>query len=125
MWVACRPDFFLPVRVLSRLFRRLVIVLLIAAHDAGKLAFFGEHAALADAVRRPARAAQAIGVGRLFEEAVRRAAGRARLSVPLHPPRRHLEPPADERSVRSRTIGSRARIDSRPCGSPRASSFAG
>ena len=48
-WVACRPNFFLPVRVLSRLFRRLVIEMLIAAHDAGKLTFFGEQASLADA----------------------------------------------------------------------------
>jgi hypothetical protein len=47
-WIACRPSFFLPVRVLSRLFRRLVIEMLIAAHDAGKLVFFGEHASLAD-----------------------------------------------------------------------------
>src|SRR5712664_1900482 len=48
-WVACRPGFFLPVRVLSRLFRRLFLERLIAAHKAGHLAFFGDHAALADA----------------------------------------------------------------------------
>ena len=48
-WIACRPDFFLAVRVLSRLFRRLVVEMLIAAHADGKLAFFGQHAALADA----------------------------------------------------------------------------
>jgi hypothetical protein len=73
-WIACRPSFFLPVRVLSRLFRRLVIEMLIAAHDAGKLTFFGDHASLADAGAFAALlAAQAIGVGRLFEEAVRRA----------------------------------------------------
>jgi hypothetical protein len=48
-WIACRPNFFLPVRVLSRLFRRLVIEMLIAAHDAGKLTFFGDHASLAEA----------------------------------------------------------------------------
>jgi Putative transposase/Transposase zinc-binding domain len=47
-WIACRPNFFLPVRVLSRLFRRLVIEMLMAAHDAGKLTFFGAHAALAE-----------------------------------------------------------------------------
>jgi hypothetical protein len=47
--VACRPGFFLPVRVLSRLFRRLFVEKLIAAHKAGHLAFFGDHAALADA----------------------------------------------------------------------------
>ena len=47
-WVACRPGFFLPVRVLSRLFRRLFLEKLIAAHKAGHLKFFGNHAALAD-----------------------------------------------------------------------------
>jgi hypothetical protein len=48
-WVACRPGFFLPVRVLSRLFRRLFLERLLAAHQAGRLQFFGDHAALADA----------------------------------------------------------------------------
>ena len=48
-WVSCRPGFFLPVRVLSRLFRRLFLEKLIAAHKAGELKFFGDHAALADA----------------------------------------------------------------------------
>ena len=47
-WVACRPGFFLPVRVLSRLFRRLFLEKLIAAHNAGHLKFFRDHAALAD-----------------------------------------------------------------------------
>ena len=46
-WVACRPGFFLPVRVLSRLFRRLFLEKLTAAHDAGRLKFFGDHARLA------------------------------------------------------------------------------
>ena len=48
-WVSCRPGFFLPVRVLSRLFRRLFLDKLAAAHDAGRLRFFGDHARLADA----------------------------------------------------------------------------
>jgi hypothetical protein len=48
-WVACRPGFFLPVRVLSRLFRRLFLERLLAAHEAGRLRFFGGHVALADA----------------------------------------------------------------------------
>lgn len=47
-WVSCRPGFFLPVRVLSRLFRRLVLEQLAAAHEAGRLHFFGAHAPLAD-----------------------------------------------------------------------------
>src|SRR5712692_1115441 len=48
-WIACRPGFFLPVRVLSRLFRRLVLEKLAAAHGAGDLQFFGKHATLANA----------------------------------------------------------------------------
>jgi hypothetical protein len=48
-WIAARPNFFLPVLVLSRLFRRLMLEKLAAAHDAGKLTFFGVHAHLADA----------------------------------------------------------------------------
>ena len=39
-WIACRPGFFLPVRVLSRLFRRLFLTQLQAAFDAGLLHFF-------------------------------------------------------------------------------------
>ena len=48
-WLSCRPHFFLPVRVLSRLFRRLVLEKLAAAHKAGHLRFFNDHAALANA----------------------------------------------------------------------------
>jgi hypothetical protein len=48
-WISCRPGFFLPVRVLSRLFRRLFLEKLIATHKANRLKFFGDHAALADA----------------------------------------------------------------------------
>jgi hypothetical protein len=46
-WVSCRPGFFLPVRVLSRLFRRLFLKKLMAAHEAGALTFFGTRAPLA------------------------------------------------------------------------------
>ncbi|MFY9327294.1 MAG: IS91 family transposase [Georgfuchsia sp.] len=45
-WVACRPGFFLPVRVLSRLFRRLFLAQLQQAFDAGQLQFFNALAAL-------------------------------------------------------------------------------
>jgi hypothetical protein len=47
-WVACRPGFFLPVRVLSRLFRRRFLEELTHAHRRGQLRFFGEYAGLAD-----------------------------------------------------------------------------
>jgi hypothetical protein len=45
-WISCRPGFFLPVRVLSRLFRRLFLENLVTAHDAGRLRFFGDHTPL-------------------------------------------------------------------------------
>jgi hypothetical protein len=48
-WVSCRPGFFLPVRVLSRLFRRLFLKMLDAAHATGRLNFFGDHAHLSNA----------------------------------------------------------------------------
>ena len=47
-WLSCRPGFFLPVRVLSRLFRSLFLKMLVAAHEADRLSFFGDHAGLAD-----------------------------------------------------------------------------
>jgi hypothetical protein len=50
-WVACRPGFFLPVRVLSRLFRRLFLEALEKAHADGELQFFGDLEPLRD---RPA-----------------------------------------------------------------------
>src|SRR6266436_5656007 len=46
-WIGCRPNYLLPVKVLSRLFRRLMLAMLLAAHDAGRLQFFGDHAHLA------------------------------------------------------------------------------
>jgi Putative transposase/Transposase zinc-binding domain len=48
-WIACRPRFFLPIRVLSRLFRRLFLTYLQEAFDAGKLRF----CASLEALREP------------------------------------------------------------------------
>ena len=48
-WISCKPGYFLPERVLSRLFRRLFSTKLIAAHQADKLRFSGELAGLAGA----------------------------------------------------------------------------
>src|SRR5205814_3161155 len=45
---ACRPGFFLPVRVLARLFRRLFLRELENAFGAGELRFFGKLANLAE-----------------------------------------------------------------------------
>ena len=47
-WIGCRPGFFLPVKVLSRLFRRLFLEGLVRLHKAGKLRFFGNLVGLTD-----------------------------------------------------------------------------
>jgi hypothetical protein len=48
-WISCKPNFLLPVRVLSKLFRRLMLEKLLTAHEAGSLQFLGAHAHLVDA----------------------------------------------------------------------------
>jgi hypothetical protein len=47
-WVSCRPGFFLPVRVLSRLFRRRFLEEIEKLYRGGTLRFFGEYATLSD-----------------------------------------------------------------------------
>ena len=48
-WIGCRPGFFLPVKVLQRLYRRLFLAKLATAHAAGRLQFFDALASLSDA----------------------------------------------------------------------------
>ena len=47
-WIACRKNFFLSVRVLSRLYRRFILEGLTKLHKAGKLQFYGDRAELVD-----------------------------------------------------------------------------
>ena len=47
-WIGSSEDFLLPVPVLSRMFRGKMLSMLKAAHDAGRLQFFGDHAHLSD-----------------------------------------------------------------------------
>jgi hypothetical protein len=54
-WVGCRPGFFLPVKVLSRLYRRLFLTSLQQAFDDGRLQFFTDLATLADPTAFAAR----------------------------------------------------------------------
>jgi len=61
-WVSCRPGFFLPVRVLSRLFRRLFLDQLRAAFEAGELGLFGALARLAEPAAFSRRLRQLRGV---------------------------------------------------------------
>jgi predicted Zn-ribbon and HTH transcriptional regulator len=96
-WVSCRPGFLLPVRVLSRLFRRLFLERLLAAHQAGRLSFFGDQARLGDAQSFAAylaplrRTEWVVYSKRPFggPEAV------LAYLVTLHPPRCHRQQPPD------------------------------
>jgi hypothetical protein len=47
-WISCRAGFFLSVRILSRLFRRLCLEYLVEAFDAGKVEFFSSLESLRD-----------------------------------------------------------------------------
>ena len=120
-WISSRPAFLLPVRVLGKLFRRLFLTRLIALHDAGRLAFFGTDGAPGRSPGLPAPpvAGPEEALGGLRQAALRRTGGGARLSVALHPPGRHLEPPAHRASTRAaspsatRTIAATAPTASR------------
>jgi len=52
-WISCRNGFFLSVRALSRLFRRLSLEKLVNAFDAGKMEFFSSLEPLQDEAERP------------------------------------------------------------------------
>jgi hypothetical protein len=105
-WISCRPGFFLPVRVLSRLFRRLFLEALVAAHAAGRLQFFSHHAPLADAQAFAAHLAPlrktewVVYSKRPFggPQAVLAYLARYthRVAI-LYPPGRHRQQPADRR----------------------------
>src|SRR5262249_40531235 len=83
-WVACRPNFFLPVRALSLLFRRLFLQKLKNAFGAGKLRSLTNLANLAEPHSSPART-RAPRLGGLRQATVRRPRAGAGLSRPLHP----------------------------------------
>jgi hypothetical protein len=94
-WISSRPAFLLPVRVLGALFRRLFLTQLIELYQAGRLAFFGTQAGLADR-RLFLRRLAAVRKKRFVVYAKPPFAGPcARLSRALYPPGRHLEPTSD------------------------------
>jgi Transposase zinc-binding domain/Putative transposase len=95
-WISCRPGFFLSVRVLSRLFRRLFLQQITTLHAAGRLRFFGDHARLSrrGAFARLSRTDAQARMDRLQQAPIRRPRRGVGLSLALHPPHRHLEQPA-------------------------------
>ncbi len=118
-WIGCRPKYLLPVKVLSRLFRRLMLEMLFAAHDAGLLSRRPRPPRRHGRIQGLSRAAASDQVVRLQQAAVRRAGAGAGLSVPLHAPGRDLQQPqriADASASRSgtRTTGSRGPAATKP-----------
>ena len=120
-WIACRPRYFLTVEVLSALFRRLFLQMLLAAHAAGRLQFFGDLVPLANKAAFTAylNATAQHRLGRVCQKAIRRTQASATLSVALHPPRGHLQSPAHTPPTRTaspsstRTIGSMDQVATR------------
>ena len=96
-WIACRPGFFLPVRVLSRLFRRLFLEKLDRRPRRRPPEVLRRSCPIGRArcLHRLSGAVTQKRMGRLQQAAVRRTRGGAGLSVALYPPRRHLQPPFD------------------------------
>jgi hypothetical protein len=91
-WIACRPGFFLPVRVLSRLFRRLFLEDLQAAFDASDLSFFGDLAELAQKAAFARRLAEVRrGEWVVYATSSRHSQGHGACGLRVHPafPARH------------------------------------
>ena len=116
-WISCRPGFFLPVRVLSRLFRRLFLEYLQKAFDAGKLHFFSSLEPLREcrAFRRylaPLRQAPWVVYAKP-PFAGPRAGPRIRRT--LYAPRRHFQqsPAATSRTARCASLGRTIAHDNR------------
>ena len=103
-WLVCRPGFFLPVRVLSRLFRRLFLKKLKAAHAAGRLCFHGEQARSPSVKRLPPSCSDRKSEWTSMPTPVWRSRHRARLSVALHPPRRYRQSPPDRSQHQHRQL---------------------
>ena len=121
-WVACKPGFFLPVRVLSRLFRRRFLEELEQGASRRPVAVLRRIRASGrcDGLRRLARAAAQVRMGGLCQAPVCRAGGGAGVSVALYPPggnlqlaTRRLWTSAVSRSA-GRTTAPRARRATRP-----------
>ena len=114
-WMSAGPASSCPVRVLSRLFRRLFLEKLLAAHEPA--------ACSSSAITRRSPSAGLRGLSgaaaqdrmvRLCQAAVRRARGGAGLSLALHPPRRHRQQPPDRVRRQRRHLQVEGLPDRRP-----------
>ena len=91
-WVSSRPGFLVHVKLLSYLFRRRFLTMLIKAHAQGRLGFFADYAALSDrrAFKRflaPPRNIEWV----VYTKNLRRARAGVAISIPIYPPDRHLQ----------------------------------
>ena len=128
-WVACKPNFLLSVRALSKTFRRLFLEGLEAAFRRGELGFFSELAALADpaALRRARARVAPKRLRRLRQAAIRWPRARIGLSRPLHPPHGDRQFEACRRRRRLRCVllqglsPRRAQRRHAPCPAPNSS----
>ena len=105
-WVASRSNFLVHVNLLARLFSGKMLAMLAGCArrrpvDVLQRACRARRQDHVQALHRPAAAHQ---VGRLLQGAVRRTEAGAALSVPLHPPGRHLEPPPRRSRRRRRRV---------------------
>ena len=85
-WVSCRPGFFLPGWMLARIFCWLFLEKLAAAHQAGRLKFFGDHAGLDDRQAFATISRRCAGPNGTSMPSALRRTGAVGLSVSLHPP---------------------------------------
>lgn len=103
-WMHCKPGFLLPVRVLSRLFRRLFLTALADAYAAGRLRFFGE---IADLCRHEAFAgiSRRCG-GRTCSSTPNRLSAGPKRCLPISPATRIASPSRTVESLRSTNAAS-------------------
>ena len=92
-WIASRSDFLVHVKVLARLFRGKMLAMLMEVHDANQLAFFKPMPG-SPTKGRSSVSSPRCGASSGLSIARRRSQGPSRCcAIPLHPSRRHLEPP--------------------------------
>ena len=119
-WVACRPDFFLPVRVLSRVFRGKFLAGLRAAFESGRLRFPGELAPLAEPRRFDRLVSEAVGTEWVVYAKPPFGGPEVGVEVPgpVHAPGGDQQPPAG-RSWRAVGCGSAGRTTPQAAGGGR------
>src|SRR5882672_7206217 len=113
-WISCKPNFLLPVRVLSKLFRRLMLETGGTPSGQAAVPRLTRASGRCEDIRGVPRSTQEEALVRLRQAAVRRPESRARLSVTVYAPRRHLEPSPDRSRPAERHVQGQGLQDRRP-----------